>query len=96
VVETTVAMAVATVVAITVATVVAITVATAVETLILIILTLINLLEQMGGKIEVMETLLKIQNMRVEEAGEKEASQIRVTHLMKIINNPFLQVQKLI
>ena len=70
--------------------------ATAAQTLNLIILTLINLPEPMDGKIEVMETLLKTLNMKVEEVGGKEAFQIRVMYLIKIINNPFLQAYKLI
>ena len=70
----TVVIQVATVV-IQVATAV-IQVATAVGTPNLIILIPINLQVQKVGKIEVMETLLRILNMKVAEVGEKGASQM--------------------
>ena len=76
------------VVVITVAT----EVATVVEILNLTLLIQINLLEQKVGKIEVMETLLKILNMKVAEVGEKEGLQMRIIYQMMRINNPFLQV----
>jgi len=62
----------------------------------IIALTQINLLEQKVGKIEVMETLPKPQNMKVAEAEEKEEFQMRAKYQMRIIiNNPFLQALKL-
>ena len=63
-----------------------------VEILIQILLLRINLLGQKVGKIEVMEILLKTQNMKVVEVGEKEEYQMRVMYQMRRINNPFLQV----
>jgi hypothetical protein len=76
--------------------VVIIVVATAVVIMELITLILINLPEQKVGKIEVMETLLKIPNMKMAEAEEKEESQTRAKYQMRIIiNNPFLQALKL-
>ena len=65
-------------------------VATAVVALILILLTLINLLEQRVGKTEVMENLLKTQNMKVVGAGEKEVFPMRVMLQMRIISNLIL------
>ena len=53
----------------------------------LILLIIINPLEQKVGKIEVMETLLKMLNMKVVEVGEKEEFQIRVIYQMRKINN---------
>ena len=84
-------MAVATVAAATVvaATVVA---ATVVVILALIILTPIDLQVQKVGKIEVMEILLKTQNMKAVGVGEKGVFLMRVILQMKIISNPFLQV----
>ena len=56
----------------------------------------INLQEQMVGKIQVMETLLKIPNMKVAEVEEKEEFQMRAKYQVMIItNNPFLQALKL-
>ena len=90
-VATTVAIAVVATVA--VATVVVITaVAMAAVILHLITLTPINLPEQKVGKTEVMETLLKTQNMKVGGVGEKGAFLMRVKPPMKKINNPFLAV----
>ena len=92
-----VAMAVITAVAMVVIVAVATAVAMAVVIRNLIILILINPLEQQVGKIEVMETLLKTPNMKVAEAEEKEESQMIVKYQMRIIiNNPFVQVLKLI
>ena len=51
----------------------------------------INLLEQKGGKIEVMVTLLKMMNMKVAGLGEKGVFQTRVVPQMRIISNPFFQ-----
>ena len=83
----TVAVAAATaVVVITVAT----EVATVVEILNLTLLIQINLLEQKVGKIEVMETLLKTQNMKVAELEGKGVFQMRVIPQMRKLSNPFL------
>ena len=49
--------------------------------------TQINLLELKDGKIEVMEILLKIPNMKVEGLEEKEGFPIMMLLLMKIVNN---------
>jgi hypothetical protein len=56
----------------------------------LIALTIINLLEQKVGKIEVMEILLKILNMKVVGVGEKGECPMRVMLQMRQIRNPFL------
>ena len=56
----------------------------------------INHLEQKVGKIEVTETLLKILNMKVGEAGEKGEFQVMIICQTRRINNPFLQAYKLI
>jgi hypothetical protein len=72
-------------------TVVAMAVATQEGILNLIILTLINLLEQKVGKIEVMEILLKTLNMKMVGAGEKGGFPMRVMLQMRQISNPFLQ-----
>ena len=56
----------------------------------LIVLTLINLLEQKVGKIEVMEILLKTLNMKMVGAGEKGECPMRIMLQMRQISNPFL------
>ena len=56
----------------------------------LILLIPTNPLAQRGGKIEVMETLLKTPNMKVVEADEKEEFQMKVIYQTSKINNPFL------
>ena len=76
--------------AITVAEVMAVAMAVEITNLILLIQT--NLQEQKVGKIEVMEILLKILNMRMVEAGEKEEFQMRMIYQMRGINNPFPEV----
>ena len=70
--------------------------ATAAAIMDLIALTLINLLEQKVGKIEVMEILLKTLNMKVVGAGEKGECLMREMLQMRQINNPFLQALWLI
>ena len=55
-----------------------------------------NLLELRDGKIEVMEVILTILNMKVVEVGEEEAFQLKLIHLKKITNIPFLEVASLI
>ena len=62
----------------------------------LIALTLISLLEQKVGKIEVMEILLKTLNMKMVGAGEKEECPMRAMLQMRQISNPFLQALSLI
>jgi hypothetical protein len=52
----------------------------------------INLLVLKAGKIEVMETLLKTLNLKVEEAGGKEEFHMMVIYQVMRTNNPFLQV----
>jgi len=52
--------------------------------------TLINLPEQKVGKIEVMEILLKILNMKVAGAGEKGECPMKAMLQMRQISNPFL------
>ncbi len=90
-----VATAVATVAIMVVATVAIMVVATVavvtVGSLKLILLTPTNHLVQTVGRIEVMETLLKILNMKAEEAGEKEVFLMMVMPQIKKISNPFLQ-----
>ena len=88
----TVAIVVATVVTAvaTVAIVVDTVAAMVVAILNLIALTLINLLERKVGKIEVMENLLKTQNMKVAGVGEKEECPMIVIPQMRQIRNPFL------
>ena len=66
--------------------------ATVVLILNLTLLIQINPQEQKVGKIEVMETLRKILNMKVAELGEKEEFQMKVIHQIKRISNPILQV----
>ena len=61
-----------------------------------IALTLINPLEQKGGKTEVMEILLKILNMKMVGAGEKGEFPTRAMLQTRQISNPFLQVLALI
>ena len=58
--------------------------------------TLINLLEQKVGKIEVLEVLLRTLNTKMVGAGEKEESPMRAILQTIQINNPFLEVLKLI
>ena len=70
--------------------------ATAVAILNLIALTLINLLEQKVGKIEVMEILLKTLNMKVVGAEEKGEFPMRAMLQTRQISNPFLQALSLI
>ena len=48
------------------------------------------------GRIEAMEILLKILNMKVVEAEEKEVFLMKVMRQVRKINNPSLQVEKLI
>jgi len=74
----TVDMEVVTEVAITVVMAVVITVAMEVVILNLTVLIIINLPEQKVGKIEVMEILLRILNMKSVGVGEKEVLQMRV------------------
>ena len=57
----------------------------------LTLLTPINHLVQKVGKIEVMETHLKILNMKVAEAEEKGEFLMKVIHQMRLISNPSLQ-----
>jgi tRNA C32,U32 (ribose-2'-O)-methylase TrmJ len=54
-------------------------------------LTLINLLEQKAGKIEVSETLRKILNLKIVEVEEKEVLQAILKSLKKEIKNPFFE-----
>ena len=61
-----------------------------------LILIPINLPELTVGKIEDMITLLKIQNMKAVEVGEKEVFRMEEIYQMRKINNPFLLVVKLI
>ena len=99
VVATVVVIAVAAMVAVAtvVATVVVIAVAAmAMLPLDLIVLSLINLLEQKVGKIEVMEIHLKILNMRVGGAGEKGECRMIAMLQARQIKNPFLQALSLI
>jgi len=58
-------------------------------------LTLINLQEQQVGKIEVMEILLKMLNMKVGGAGEKGEFLMITIPQARQISNPFLQVSSL-
>jgi len=67
-----------------------------VATVDLIALTLINLLEQKVGKIEAMEILLIILNMKMVGAEEKGACPMTAMLQTRQINNPFLQVMSLI
>ena len=62
----------------------------------LIALTLINLPEQKVGKIEVMEILLIILNLKTVGAEEKGACPMTAMLQTRQINNPFLQVMSLI
>ena len=78
------------------ATVEEIMAATVEEILNLILLIQTNPPEQKVGKIEVMETLQKTLNMRVEEVEEKGVFLMRVTPQMREISNPFLLAYKLI
>ena len=87
VVAMAVAMVAAMVVIIVAATVVIMVVVTPNQTLLI----QINPLDQKVGKIEVMETLLKILNMKVAEAEEKEEFQMRTMCQIMIISNPSLQ-----
>jgi len=64
--------------------------ATVVVIMDLIALTLISLLEQKVGKIEVMEILLKTLNMKVVEVEEKGESPMRAMLQTRQIRNPFL------
>ena len=95
VVAMAVAMAVVIIMAATaVVAVVIIMAATAVATTVVILnlipTTPINLLEQMVGKIEVMETLLKTLNMKVVGVGEKGEFRMIVILQSRKISNPFL------
>jgi hypothetical protein len=67
----------------------------AVDILNLILLIRTNRQEQMVGKIEVMEILLKTLNMKVVEVEEREAFQTRIMYKVRRVNIPFLQVWKL-
>ena len=62
----------------------------------LIALTLINLLEQKVGKIEAMEILLIILNMKMVGAEEKGACPMTAMLQTRQISNPFLQELSLI
>ena len=57
--------------------------------------TLINLLEQKVGKIEVMEIRPKILTLKTAEVEEKEALQAILKYLKKGIKNPFFVILKL-
>ena len=70
--------------------------ATAVAIMDLIVLTLINLLEQKGGKTEVLEILLITLNMKMVGVEEKEECLMRAMLQTRQINNPFLQALSLI
>ena len=69
--------------------------AVAVIILNLLLLTLINLLEQKVGKIEVMEIRPKILTLKTAEVEEKEALQAILKYLKKGIKNPFFVILKL-
>ena len=92
-VATAVAIMVATAVAIMVAMAAVITAATD-QVILNLILIATNPLEQKGGKIEAMETLLKTLNLKVEEVGEKEEFPARVIPQTMKISILFLQVYK--
>ena len=79
-----------------VATAVATAAATVVVIMDLTILTLINLLEQKVGKIEVLEILLITLNMQMVGVEEKGECLMRAMLQAKQISNPFLQVLSLI
>ena len=85
-------MAVVTAVAVMAVTAVAVMAVTAVAVMAAVIpnlrpLTLINPLEQKGGKIEVMETPPKVLTSKMAEVEEKEVYQVILKSLKKLISN---------